>query len=77
MNARLRLIGVLLPSWRMALLGILLSLFALLSNMALLALSSWFITSMALAGVARVAMEYTTPGAAVRGLSLPRGRPLR
>jgi len=65
-----RLLRVLLPSWRMALLGILLSLFALLSNMALLAVSSWFITSMALAGVARVAMDYTTPGAAVRGLAL-------
>ena len=42
-----RLLRLLLPSWRMALLGIFLSLLALLANMALLALSSWFITSMA------------------------------
>jgi len=69
-NARIRLIGVLLPSWRMALLGILLSLSALLSNMALVAVSSWFITSMALAGAAGVAMEYSTPAAAMRGLAL-------
>jgi ATP-binding cassette subfamily C protein CydC len=70
MSPTFRLVRVLLPSWRMALLGIFISLFALLSNMALLAVSSWFITSMALAGAARVAMDYSTPGAAVRGLAL-------
>jgi ATP-binding cassette subfamily C protein CydC len=56
----------------MALLGILLSLLALTANMALLALSSWFITSMAVAGALRLSMEYTLPGTAVRALALAR-----
>jgi ATP-binding cassette subfamily C protein CydC len=68
----LRLVSLLLPSWRMALLGILLSLFALAANLGLLALSSWFITSMALAGVSGVFFDYTTPAAAVRALALAR-----
>ena len=68
----LRLLSLLLPSWRMALLGILLSLLALAANLGLLALSSWFITSMALAGAAGAFMDYTTPAAAVRALALVR-----
>jgi ATP-binding cassette subfamily C protein CydC len=56
----------------MALLGVFLSLFALAANLGLLALSSWFITSMALAGAAGAFMDYTTPAAAVRALALAR-----
>jgi ATP-binding cassette subfamily C protein CydC len=72
MRPRARLLGLLVPSWRMALLGIFLSLLALLANMALLALSSWFITSMAVAGALRITMEYTLPGTGVRALALTR-----
>ncbi|MGA2642139.1 MAG: thiol reductant ABC exporter subunit CydC [Spirochaetia bacterium] len=72
MKLALRLASLLLPSWRMALLGILVSLFALAANLSLLALSSWFITSMALAGAAGAFMDYTTPAAAVRALALAR-----
>ena len=68
----LRLLSLLLPSWRTALLGILLSLLALAANLGLLALSSWFITSMALAGLSGVFFDYTTPAAAVRALALAR-----
>jgi ATP-binding cassette subfamily C protein CydC len=68
----LRLLWLLLPSWRMALWGILLSFFALAANLALLAVSSWFITSMALAGVSGVFFDSTTPSAAVRALALLR-----
>jgi ATP-binding cassette subfamily C protein CydC len=68
----LRLLALLLPSWRIALLGIFLSLFALAANLGLLALSSWFITSMALAGAAGAFMDYTTPAAAIRALALAR-----
>ncbi len=50
MRIIVRLLRLLLPSWRMVVLGILLSLFALLANLGLLALSSWFIASMAIAG---------------------------
>lgn len=56
---------------RMAL-GIGLSLTVILSNVALLALSGWFITSMALAGMGLVKMEFFTAAAAIRGLALLR-----
>ena len=56
----------------MALLGIGLSIFALAANLSLLALSSWFITAMAVAGVTGAALDYTTPAAAVRALALAR-----
>jgi len=72
MKTALRLLSLLLPSWRMALLGIFLSLVALAANLGLLALSSWFITSMALAGAAGAFMDYTTPAAAIRALALAR-----
>jgi ATP-binding cassette, subfamily C, bacterial CydC len=68
----LRLIGLLLPSWKLALLGIGLSVFALAANMALLALSSWFITAMAVAGAVGGTLDYDTPSAAVRALALAR-----
>jgi len=60
------LLLLLLPSWRMALLGI------GLSNLSLLALSSWFITAMAVAGATGATLDYTTPAAAVRALALAR-----
>lgn len=44
--------------FRMAV-GILLSVIVILSNVALLALSGWFITSMALAGVGSLALEFS------------------
>jgi ATP-binding cassette subfamily C protein CydC len=56
----------------MALLGILLALLALLANVALLALSSWFITAMAIAGSLALTMDFTTPAAAIRALALAR-----
>ena len=72
MRWQVRLLSLLLPSWKMAVLGILLSLFALAANLGLLALSSWFITSMALAGASGAFMDYATPAAAVRALALAR-----
>ncbi len=67
-----RLLKLLLPSWRLVLAGILLSLFALLANLGLLALSSWFIASMAVAGSLGAFMDDTLPAAAVRALALAR-----
>ena len=69
---QVRLLLLLLPSWRMALLGICLSILALAANLSLLALSSWFITAMAVAGATGAALDYTTPAAAVRALALAR-----
>ncbi|ECA5023916.1 TPA: thiol reductant ABC exporter subunit CydC [Klebsiella pneumoniae] len=59
--------------WRFQMiLGIILSVLVILSNVALLALSGWFITSMALAGMGTLSLEFFTPAAAIRGLAVLR-----
>lgn len=45
---------------------------AMLANIALLALSGWFITAMAMAGLAGVSMNFFTPGATIRALAMTR-----
>jgi len=67
-----RLLKLFAPYWKWMALGILLSLFTLLSNVTLLALSGWFITAMAIAGVAGVDMDYFSPAAGIRGLAIIR-----
>ncbi|HEC05127.1 MAG TPA: thiol reductant ABC exporter subunit CydC [Thiothrix sp.] len=67
-----RLLKLFAPYWKWMALGILLSFITLLSNISLLALSGWFITSMAIAGVAGVDMNYFTPAASIRGLAIAR-----
>ena len=52
--------------------GIALNVVVILSNVALLALSGWFITAMALAGLGVAPIEYFAPAAAIRGLALLR-----
>ncbi len=49
-----------------------LALATLLSNIGLLALSSWFIASMAIAGSLNLAMGYTLPAAGIRALAIIR-----
>lgn len=53
-------------------LGLILSIAALLANISLLALSGWFISSMAIAGITGVAINYFTPAAIIRGLAMIR-----
>jgi ATP-binding cassette subfamily C protein CydC len=65
----LRLFGPYLP-W--LLLGILLALVTLLANVALMALSGWFISAMAIAGAAGVSMNYFTPAALIRAAAIVR-----
>jgi ATP-binding cassette subfamily C protein CydC len=72
MRDLLRLVKLVRPHWRLAVLGLVLSLVTLLANVGLLALSSWFIASMALAGLAGALFDYTTAGAGVRALALGR-----
>ncbi len=72
MKSLARLAERMLPCWRPAALGILLSLAALLANLGLLALSGWFIASMAIAGSTGAFMAYTLPAAGVRALALAR-----
>ncbi|MDF7659818.1 thiol reductant ABC exporter subunit CydC [Erwiniaceae bacterium L1_54_6] len=59
--------------WRLRMaLGIGLSVIVILSNVTLLALSGWFITSMALAGMGAMTLEFFAPAAAIRGLAVLR-----
>lgn len=67
-----RVIGLLWPYKRWIALGLFCSLAASLSGIALLAVSGWFLSSMALAGVAGATMNYFTPSAIIRGLALVR-----
>lgn len=67
-----RLFKLLRPYAGWVLLGVLLSLATVLANISLLTLSGWFITAMALAGIASVDMNYFTPAATIRGLAIAR-----
>ncbi len=67
-----RLIKLYKPYTAWVLLGILLSTVTLLANISLMAVSGWFIASMALAGVAGVSMNYYSPAAIIRGAAILR-----
>jgi ATP-binding cassette subfamily C protein CydC len=68
----LRLLRLFTPYLPWLLLGILLSFFTLLANVALMALSGWFISAMAIAGAAGVGMNYFTPAALIRAAAIVR-----
>ncbi len=72
MKDLIRLLGLLRPysGWMLA--GILISLLALLANIVLMAVSGWFISAMALAGIAGVSMNYFTPAAIIRAAAIVR-----
>ena len=72
MNALRRLLAIMRPVRGWLLLGGLLSLATLLANVILMAMSGWFITAMALAGVAGVSMNYFTPAAVIRTCAIVR-----
>lgn len=72
MNRLLRLLALYRPFYGWMALGILASLVTLLANVTLLAVSGWFITSMALAGVAQTSMNYFTPAAIIRAAAILR-----
>ncbi len=56
--------------WMLA--GYAIALVTLIANVTLLAISGWFITAMAVAGAAGVAMNYFTPAAIIRGSAIAR-----
>lgn len=72
MKDLLRIARLALPLWRWVVLGIILSLATTLAHIGLLALSSWFIASMAVAGTLGMVMNYSTPSAGVRALAIGR-----
>lgn len=68
----IRLVLLFRPYWKRMALGAAVSLATLLANVTLMALSGWFIASMALAGIARTAFDYFTPAAAIRACAIVR-----
>lgn len=56
--------------WMLA--GVLLATTVILANVALLAVSGWFITAMAISGLTAAVINYFTPAAAIRGLAILR-----
>ena len=67
-----RLIKLLRPFMLTMLLGIFISLITILANISLLAVSGWFITAMALAGLSGASINYFTPAAIIRFLAIVR-----
>lgn len=67
-----RLFGLFRPQLGWMLLGALLAFVTMLANISLMALSGWFISAMALAGIAGVAINYFTPAGFIRGLAIIR-----
>jgi ATP-binding cassette subfamily C protein CydC len=72
MSDLLRLFTLFKPYLGWMLLGVLLSLITIVANVALLAISGWFITMMALAGAAGVSTNYFTPAALIRASAIAR-----
>ena len=67
-----RLLRLFAPYWGWVLVGFGAALLTLLANVALLAVSGWFIAAMAWAGAAGVSMNYFTPAALIRGSAMAR-----
>jgi ATP-binding cassette, subfamily C, bacterial CydC len=65
-----RLLRLYKPYTAWVLLGILLSTITLLANISLMAVSGWFIASMAIAGVTGVSMNYYSPAAIIRAAAI-------
>ncbi|WP_110685152.1 thiol reductant ABC exporter subunit CydC [Salinicola aestuarinus] len=72
MTGLLRLLKLFTPYRRWMLGGIALGSVVILANVALLALSGWFIASMALAGLGLQTIAYFAPAALIRGLAILR-----
>ena len=72
MKYLLRLAALMVPQWRRVAFGVALALVTLLANISLLALSSWFIASMAISGALGLAMDYSLPATGVRAFAIIR-----
>lgn len=67
-----RLLALIRPWWGWMLLGALLSLITIVANISLMALSGWFIATMAIAGVTGASVNYFTPSAGIRAFAIAR-----
>ena len=68
----IRLSKLFKPHSKLIILGLFLSIITILANVALMSLSGWFLASMAVAGVAKVTMNYLSPAAGIRVLAIAR-----
>lgn len=68
----LRLLHLCRPHYKAMLLGVFLTGLTVLANVGLLAISGWFLASMAAAGIAGVQMNYFTPAGIIRFLAIVR-----
>lgn len=68
----LRLLKLVKPWWGWMLLGATLSLLTILANISLMALSGWFIATMAFAGITGASVNYFTPAAGIRAFAIIR-----
>ncbi|MGE3550721.1 MAG: thiol reductant ABC exporter subunit CydC, partial [Geobacter sp.] len=72
MRELLRMLRPARQQWRWMLAGIGLGVAVIAANTALMAVSGWFIASMAVAGVAKVSFNFFFPSAAIRLLAILR-----
>ena len=72
MTNLLVILKVVRNQWRWLAAGVLLSVVVIAANSLLMALSGWFIASMAVAGAAKLTFNYFVPSAAIRGLAISR-----
>ncbi|BDV44575.1 thiol reductant ABC exporter subunit CydC [Geotalea uraniireducens] len=72
MRDLLLILGVARRQWRWMAAGVLLGVVVIAANVSLMAVSGWFIASMAVAGVTATPFNYFFPAAAIRGLAVIR-----
>jgi ATP-binding cassette subfamily C protein CydC len=70
MGELIRILGVARSQWLRMTGGILLAIAVMMANALLMAISGWFIASMAVAGVTGVAFNYLIPAAAIRAFAI-------
>ncbi len=72
MGELIRILAVARGQWLWMAGGILLGIFVIVANSLLMAVSGWFITAMAVAGVTKVSFNFFAPSAAIRALAISR-----
>ncbi len=72
MHNFIRLLKLCRPHYKAMLLGTFLATITVLANVGLLAISGWFLASMAAAGLAGTQMNYFTPAGTIRFLAIVR-----
>jgi ATP-binding cassette subfamily C protein CydC len=72
MRELIRILSIARPQWLWMAGGILLSIAVLIANALLMALSGWFIASMAVAGITGIPFNYLIPAASIRAFAILR-----